>query len=394
MSLLEATVWATVSQYFVPQRASWLEPLLAPMFFTGIFAVIWVVDVSFITSEKPTPQREVATTKNPGRRSRFKRTAMDSEKIPWWFGVVLRLAIILVSVLITAPFLTQVIRSDEIRQEYQQLIDQARKAKESELVSLFEEQINNLTGQRRRLEQERSRHIQDAEDIDERVTNDQRDLREEVERYKQAYEDEISGRGGRTAGYGPKAKQAEAALNDAQAALEKLRLERNIELAQTRKLIQGFNEDIAKIDQEIASLNEKRADLETRFSDLSPVEFAKQYGIELPADNLGTRVRLMEKLREEEQKGMGATFLDRFKSVEGLSQALLGILFLSLLALKFFEPKAVQLYFNETLQHQWRRYQTGEFDDIPGFEPYSERSSPFAFADAYRMFTNDPDRFF
>jgi len=53
MSLVEGTVWATVSQYFVPQSTRWLAVILAPLFFVGIFVVIWVVDASFITSEKP-----------------------------------------------------------------------------------------------------------------------------------------------------------------------------------------------------------------------------------------------------------------------------------------------------------------------------------------------------
>lgn len=35
MSLLEGTVWATVSQYFVPQSIRWLAVILAPLFFLG-----------------------------------------------------------------------------------------------------------------------------------------------------------------------------------------------------------------------------------------------------------------------------------------------------------------------------------------------------------------------
>lgn len=116
--------------------------------------------------------------------------------------------------------------------------------------------------------------------------------------------------------------------------------------------------------------------------------------MEIPADTIGTRVRILELLRRQDRElAQGA--LDHFKTIEGLSQALLGILFLSLIALKLFEPKAVRFYFNDTLQQQWQHYQDGHYDNVPGFvsEKGKRLLDPVRFADAYSIYNTDPGLF-
>ncbi len=59
------------------------------------------------------------------------------------------------------------------------------------------------------------------------------------------------------------------------------------------------------------------------------------------------------------------------RSVDGLAQAVLLMLFFSLPALKMFEPKAVRLYYSDDLQLKWTDYLRGAFDRVPGFTPGS-----------------------
>nr|VFJ71086.1 MAG: hypothetical protein BECKDK2373B_GA0170837_13122 [Candidatus Kentron sp. DK] len=43
MSLIEATVWSFVSQYFVAESMRWLAFFLGPLFFIGIFGIVSLV---------------------------------------------------------------------------------------------------------------------------------------------------------------------------------------------------------------------------------------------------------------------------------------------------------------------------------------------------------------
>lgn len=88
---------------------------------------------------------------------------------------------------------------------------------------------------------------------------------------------------------------------------------------------------------------------------------------------------------------------DHTRSVDGLAQAVLLMLFLMLLALKLFEPRAVRLYYSEELQHEWERYLRGAFDHLPGFEPAADpdkRMGSSAFAHAYLHYVNGHDVFY
>jgi len=383
MSLVEGTVWATVSQYFVPQSTRWLAVILAPLFFVGIFVVIWVVDASFITSEKPFRSVRSGDSNVKGLAA-WVSDAQLLETLRWWFGVVVCLAIVFVSLLITAPFLTQVIRSDEIREVYRAEVTAKRAAKEQALVRLQGQAIEEARSRREQLDKERQALEEEADTIRKDSAPTIRDYEREAAAYQQEFEDEQAGTGGRRPGIGPKAREALAAVEAARAQARRLRDERDRQLEPILKNLAGKRESLDAIDWQIADLTVRRREIQAESTALSLPEFAQRYDLDIPADTIGTRVRILEVLRREDRKlAQGA--LDHFKTVEGLSQALLGILFLSLIALKLFEPRAVRFYFNDTLQQQWRNYRNGYYSDIPGFASKTGEKllDPVSFAETY-----------
>nr|VFK33851.1 MAG: hypothetical protein BECKMB1821I_GA0114274_105420 [Candidatus Kentron sp. MB]VFK76440.1 MAG: hypothetical protein BECKMB1821H_GA0114242_105621 [Candidatus Kentron sp. MB] len=412
MSLIEGTVWFFVSQYFVPESVRWVAFFLAPLFFVGIFVLIWIIDVSFITSERPIhmagDDKYAPNASDPDANARIGRTGLFGhihigEQALWRFGVVIRLGIVLISIAITAPFLTQTIRTDEIADKYQTMLEQTRKDKEAELVVLLDDEIarlqkrrQDLIGERKRLDVEQASAIRGA---DAAIAT----ARKQADNYYGEYLAQIQGHEGRVAGRGPKARASIAARDKALVRQEQLIREKEENRKKFEQRSSKLADELAQVDQERAKKERQRAQAREVFTSLSFATFAKQYELEVPSDTIGMRVRLLAELAAEDLRGADPenTFgpveklAFHFKSVEGLSQALLGILFLSMLALKAFEPKGVKLYFNEELQQQWRRYQEGGFDQEPGFIPSTDQNAynHFGFADAYLSFNATPELF-
>lgn len=388
MSLVEATVWGAVSRYLVPPSAEWASPLVAALFFLGIFIIIWVVDVSFITSEKPS----ASAGAEPDRGAVMR----------WSFGVAVRLGIILISILVTAPFLTLVIRSDEVTRAYQAEIERLRDAQVAEILDATDRQIAVLEARQAELRAERERFDINRQAADERLGDRIERLEEQISFWEQTYRKELEGDEGRAAGFGPRARTA---LDNA----ERLRGELDRLIASGEPAASGrlreIEREIADNGERLNALETGRVDQAERLRTLPIDQFAASHGLDLPADSLGLRARLLERIKRDERSGAdrfigdGAAvtpierFIDHFKTVDGLSQAILAILFLSLIALKAFEPRAVGLYFNEAMQYRWQRYREGAYDDMPGLAPYDPLAplDPFGFAAAYRAYERDPD---
>ncbi|VFM98105.1 MAG: hypothetical protein BECKG1743D_GA0114223_102034 [Candidatus Kentron sp. G] len=415
MSLIEAVVWAFVSQYFVAESIRWLTVVLAPLFFVGIFVIIWVVDVSFITSERPIHVKSAGKSNSlpPGEavddagdttaesgNLRLSGHFQIGENLRWWFGVSIRLLIVLISIAITAPFLAQTIRSDEIADKYQAILDKVRKDKEAELVELLDTDITRLRKRREELtkEQDHLRAERDAAIQDSAAAIE--DAQKQSEDHYQEYLAEIEGKGLRVAGRGPRARAAMKARDETQAYWRRLVDEQRRKSEQFEKRLSKLTAKLERIDAERLKKENQRIKAQEIFKPLDFATFAKKYDLEVPSDTVGTRVRLLANLRAEDvaafdPKNKYERLAFHFTSVEGLSQALLGILFLAMLALKAFEPKAVKLYFNEELQYQWNRYLKGRFDQVPGFvrSTESNRYNHFDFAYAYLSFKATPDLF-
>lgn len=407
MSLIEGTVWGTVSRYFVPvSERGWLSLVLAPLFFVGVFAVIWIVDVSFVTSERP----EAAAPGTAGE-GRGRPGASVGERVRWWLGVLVRLAIVLISLAITAPFLTQAIRSDEVTESYRALVAQTRKAWEAGQVAQQDQALETL---RTRQAELKSEQVQlDARNASQGVgaaakTVD--DLRAAAQEQAKELAAQLTGVEGRKPGYGPKAKAAEQAAKDARERLDKLTRDREASRGANDRRLREITEALGKIDADLVRATAEKAGIQGKLAGLTSAELAKQTAFAIPSDTIGVRAGLLAELRARDLEAEQERYLRRnpagqfgwwqligfhFKTVEGLAQALLGILFLALIVLKAFEPKAVRLYFNETLQHQWRRYLDGVFDRVPGFRPSADadRHDHFEFAEVHGAFAAAPDAF-
>ncbi len=407
MSLIEGTVWATVSRYFAPEgERGWLTAVLAPIFFVGVFAIVWIVDVSFVTSERP--ERAAVPPTMGGDPTHAGAT--PGERLRWWFGVAVRLAIVLISLIVTAPFLTQAIRSDEVAESYRALVAQARRARESELTAQLDRAIAELRQRQAELKSEQARLDARSAAQGEATAKDLEALRAAARDYASELAAQIQGLEGRPAGYGTKARAAEQARDAAQARLDRLARERETNREANDRRLREITDALRQIDGDLVRATAEKSELQARLAALTPAELAARYGLDIPTDTIGTRVVLLADLRARDLASEQERFSQRYpgvrfgwpqriafhlRSVEGLSQALLAILFLSLIALKAFEPKAVRLYFNETLQYQWHRYLDGVFDRVPGFQPSTgpDRHNHFEFAEVYRDFASDPDSF-
>jgi len=132
------------------------------------------------------------------------------------------------------------------------------------------------------------------------------------------------------------------------------------------------------------------------------VDGARRENAELAAQQLepnpprltfATRSKALQALQDSpEEQGV-----PHFETVEGFAQATLGVLFLSLIALKLFEPSSVRAYFSETIQMQYRHYLDGGLDDIPGFAPLDDqgrRLNPVEFTRLWLAYEKDPTAFF
>jgi len=117
MALVEASIWGLIGRQLAPGNNPWIDYPVALFAFSGIFMLIWFVDSSFILAERPLLRKKKNET-GEGIRHRIE---FDSNS-PWrWrIGISARILIVLISLLVTAPLLTLVIRTDQINELFEQ----------------------------------------------------------------------------------------------------------------------------------------------------------------------------------------------------------------------------------------------------------------------------------
>ncbi|EGV17163.1 DUF4407 domain-containing protein [Thiocapsa marina] len=392
MASIEGIVWGFVGASIVPQAAAWLRPVAGLFMFVLMFAIIWIVDASLIMSERPSRARGAlggAVRDEPAGGAR------------WFFGLLVRVLIVAVSLYVTAPFLAKLIRADDIESYHQRLVEQyyarrdaafqaqvAVRAQEIEaryggLIAPLEEEIERLS---RSLDAERQRR----DGITAEYTPEITVLRTELAAAQERLGDEIHGRGDRPEGYGPEARKWDARV---------------------KTLVAELAEKQAEIDRRIAEVAQTIADqegrLRARTDELQRLRFEQQERMdriraevaaaqpeELPPRlTFAARSKALQALRESPDEAG----VPHFETVDGFAQAALAILFFSLIALKLFEPAAVRAYFSEALQFQYRKYLDGALSGIPGFacpEDPAQRLSPVDFARLWRAYERDPEGHF
>lgn len=159
-------------------------------------------------------------------------------------------------------------------------------------------------------------------------------LRTQLWEDRNLLEDELAGRSSGRRGYGPIARTIEGRIASAEGEIEEITSTRTEELA-------AF---------EAALLAHDAPVLQSR------------WGLVLPENSAANRRKALEALSADPS----------FQAAEQSIQGFLLLIFVSLFALKLFQPRAIKVYLSGALQNEYARYQRGEFD---GWLPERERST-------------------
>lgn len=392
MASLEGVVWGLVGASIVPQGAAWTRPLAGLFMFTLMFAIIWIVDASLIMSERPllrSRRWSAGTHQGVGALLR------------WSLGMLARVGIVAVSLYVTAPFLAKLIRADDILAYHQRQVEHYYSQRTSGLRTRIDEsnqQIRELYEKRRQpLEVEIAQLTQALTEERQRRTTIEAEyapemdiLRRDLAEARKRVGDEILGRDGRLQGRGPEARKWEETAD---------RLTQQLAAKQAEIDSRGGDsaQRIAQLDQTLHDRSEALRQLtqeQQQRLDQTKIEIESRQLAALPPPlTFAARSQALQALRQSPaEQGV-----PHFETVEGFAQAALGVLFLSLIALKLFEPAAVRAYFSETMQMQYRKYLDGGLDEIPGFELAPEtakRLNPVEFVRLWTAYERDPTSFY
>ncbi len=390
MASIEGFVWGAVGFSLVPTATAWLGPPVALFLFALMFAVIWIIDASLIMSEKPGLTGQLDK----------KGLATAEPRARWLLGLLVRVAIVAISLYVTAPFIEKLIRADDIATWHQ-----------AEVERYFDQRARELNEQvEARAAQQGASHLARIQDLEQQISATNQAIeaeRERRDRLSAEYQpelqllsqdlaearrrigDEVLGREGRPEGYGPEARKWDARAEVLADTLASKRAELSERLAPIETSIDELQQRLDTLNDALAELRAQQQALLERIAD--EIE-AEQPPAAPPALTFAARSRALNALRESPaEQGV-----PHFESVEGFAQAALGILFFALIALKLFEPPAVQAYYSETIQEQYRKYLDGGLADIPGFEHHDDparRLTPVELARRWRQWQRDPEAF-
>lgn len=387
MAGLEGLVWGLISRYLVPETDASLRITVALFMFFFVFCLIWIADASLILFQ-PKPSQITSSTENSD--------SIIPSKTPfsWTFavGVAFRVGIVSISLYITAPMLSQVIRDSDITKqldsEGRQIKADFIQAKQDE----FTKQIDLLKKQTETANKSADRSVNALavyNKSQEKLKSDIDSLTDDINKYKAQMELEDSGdrKKGIRAGRGPRYNAAKSRLE----ALKKLLAKKQIEYkTQPVPPMSSADASIKQFNQQITDLSTTFNAQKTAMEAMDLAEFAETYKHEMtkqfPKNTPGNRINALKKLNEQEA-------VPHWQSSEGMAQALLGVLFLSLLALKCFEPDEVRLYFNETFQMAWPLYNNGTLEMLPGGERFKNipKVTYTQFARLYTQYEIDED---
>jgi hypothetical protein len=132
---------------------------------------------------------------------------------------------------------------------------------------------------------------------------------------------------------------------------------------------------IDSLQKQIGSLEDRQAaDLKT-FDGADSRTLARKYGLALSSDGIVAR---FEALRQMEQ-------IPGFRWTENAFRILLAGFFFGLVIFKWYEPRALAVYFDEELQGAFQDFRSGHFDEFLAEIPINRdgRMNPLAFEDWY-----------
>ena len=392
MASIEGFVWAAVGFSLVPAETRWLAPPIALFLFALMFSVIWIIDASLIMSEKP----RWSARRSP--RGGSLRAA--APMLRWLLGLLVRVAIVAISLYVTAPFVEKLIRADDIASWHQAQVERYFEERARSLNEQIETRAAQFdTGYRARIDaiQEQLRaltaELSSERERRERLSAEYQPqievLTEDLAEARRRVGNELLGRDGRPEGYGPEARKWDERANRLEQTLATKRTELAERLEPVEARIDGLQERLDALNQTLAEVRAQEQALLERIT--REVE-AEQPPPAPPELSFAARSKALTALRESpSEQGV-----PHFETVEGFAQAALGILFFSLIALKLFEPTAVQAYYSEAVQTQYRHYLDGGFADIPGFGQHDDprrQLTPVEFARRWEQWERDPAAF-
>ncbi|MCG6943069.1 MAG: DUF4407 domain-containing protein [Thiohalocapsa sp.] len=389
MAGIEGFVWGAVGASLVPSATPWLRPPVAVFMFVLLFSIIWIVDASLIMSERPSFTRR-------------RRHAMGDEGggpvVRWYLGIGVRIAIVGISLYVTAPFIEKLIRADDIAAWHQAQVEQYYKQRDvtlREQVRARAEQrdagllgrVDALQGDIERLETSLAAEREQRKGIEAEFTPQVEVLSRDLADARARVGDEVLGRNGRPEGYGPAARKWNTRVKLLESQLAEVQQQRDQRLSGVESAIAGLQQRLA---ERTDALQQVRAEQAKLMDDITADVTAEQPPAAPPKLTFAARSKGLNALRNSPAEA-GVPHLE---TVEGFAQAALGILFFALLALKLFEPPSVHAYYSENAQVHYRRYLRGGLAHIPGFDYHDDpvrQLSPVDFARLWARWERDPE---
>ncbi|EGV33194.1 hypothetical protein ThidrDRAFT_0872 [Thiorhodococcus drewsii AZ1] len=392
MASLEGVVWGLIGASIVPHDTPWMRPLAGLFMFALMFSVIWIVDASLIMSERP--------------MIRARRWNPNAERglgalLRWWIGILARLAIVAVSLYVTAPFLGKLIRADDIATYHQRQVERYQTEREARLQSeiaretrdtkaLYTKRTAPIEAEIARLNRSLATERERQSLIEQEFAPVMEILRQDLAGTQKRIGDEILGRDGRPAGRGREARKWEANAERLAQQLKAKQAELDQQTASIAQRIEQLEKALRERTEELERLRQER---QSRLERIAVEVAARQVEAAPPQLTFAARSLALQALRDRPEEHS----VPHFETVEGFAQAALGVLFFSLIAIKLFEPPSVRAYFSETIQMQYRKYLEGGLADIPGFELPEEPSRRLNSAEFVRLwsaFERDPASFY
>lgn len=335
LALVEGVSWAYVGS-LAGGTSGWLSWLFALVLGCIIFVFVWGVDVSLMSLDLDSAatgkrQRQAKAPAASGGEG----SDVPSDEMPvslwqrfldYWswplMPVGIRTALVLLSLVVTAPFISMYVFRAEISHE---------------LENRFQANLEKVKTQK--LEELAVQKGKQQDDIGKA----QEQVNEANTRYQEAlkdYRQEVAGQSA-TGRYGD-GPAARANLLVA----ERLKQELDKQLSNLERLAKAAPELPAAAQLqalEEAALRKDFATLRVRF------------GVQDVPDSFVARSKVVT------EKFIGT---EEFNRVELAVQSLLGFLAGALFLLKYFQPQSVRIYFNEERQDQWHEYALGTYDRL------------------------------
>ncbi len=389
MASIEGFVWGAVGASLVPSASAALRWPVAVFMFLLLFCIVWIVDASLIMSERPESRR---------------RRALDDDSVNpvarWYIGIVVRIAIVGISLYVTAPFIEKLIRADDIASWHQTQVERYYETREATLRKQIKERaeqrdagllgrVDALERDIERIEASLAAERERRAAIEAEFTPQLDVLTRDLADARQRVGDEVLGREGRPEGYGPEARKWDARAQLLEAQLADIQSQRDARLSGIEA---GIVELSNRLGERTDALQDVRREQAALVAEITREVEAEQPPALPPKLTFAARSKALSALRNSPAEAG----VPHFETVEGFAQAALGILFFALLALKLFEPPAVHAYFSEAVQLAYRRYLDGGLAHLPGFDQHQDparRLAPVGFAGLWEQWQRDPHGF-